>query len=60
MSSRRLVAGVDCSTQSTKVIVIDVDTGEELALGRAQHTVTGTGGARETDPTSARGMASSR
>ena len=50
MSGRRLVAGVDCSTQSTKVIVIDVDTGEQLALGRAQHTVTGTGGARETDP----------
>ena len=50
MSSRRLVAGVDCSTQSTKVIVIDVDSGEQLALGRAQHTVTGTGGARETDP----------
>ncbi len=50
MSGRRLVAGVDCSTQSTKVIVIDVDTGEQLALGRAQHTVSGTGGARETHP----------
>jgi xylulokinase len=50
MSGRRLVAGVDCSTQSTKVIVIDSDTGETLALGRAQHTVTGTGGARETHP----------
>jgi xylulokinase len=50
MSGRRLVAGVDCSTQSTKVIVIDADTGEQLALGRAQHTVTGTGGARETHP----------
>jgi xylulokinase len=50
MSGRRLVAGVDCSTQSTKTIVIDVDTGEQLALGRAQHTVSGTGGARETHP----------
>jgi xylulokinase len=50
MSGRRLVAGVDCSTQSTKTIVIDVDSGEQLALGRAQHTVSGTGGARETHP----------
>jgi xylulokinase len=46
----RLVAGVDCSTQSTKVVVIDVDSGEEIASGRAPHTVEGTGGARETDP----------
>jgi xylulokinase len=50
MASRKLVAGVDCSTQSTKVVVIDADTGEQLALGRAQHAVTGSDGARETHP----------
>ncbi len=47
---RTLVAGVDCSTQSTKVFVVDADTGEVVATGRAEHTVTGTGGARETHP----------
>ena len=45
-----LVAGVDCSTQSTKVVVVDADSGEQVATGRASHTVTGTDGARETDP----------
>ncbi len=45
-----LVAGVDTSTQSTKVAVVDADTGVMVALGRAGHVVTGTGGARETDP----------
>ena len=45
-----LVAGVDASTQSTKVAVVDADTGTVVALGRAPHTVTGAGGARETDP----------
>lgn len=45
-----LVAGVDCSTQSTKVVVLDADSGEVAATGRAEHEVSGTGGARETDP----------
>jgi xylulokinase len=45
-----LVAGADCSTQSTKVVVVDADSGEVVATGRAQHTVTGSGGARETHP----------
>jgi xylulokinase len=45
-----LVAGVDCSTQATKVVVIDAETGAEVASGRAPHEVTGSGGARETDP----------
>ena len=45
-----LVAGVDCSTQSTKVLVVDPDGGEVVATGRAEHTVTGERGARETDP----------
>jgi xylulokinase len=45
-----LVAGVDSSTQSTKVVVVEVDTGRVAASGRAGHQVTGTGGARESDP----------
>ena len=45
-----LVAGVDCSTQGTKVLVVDPDGGEVVASGRAPHEVTGTDGARETDP----------
>lgn len=46
----QLVAGVDCSTQSTKVLVIDTDTGVTLAEGRAEHTVDTGGGKSETDP----------
>jgi xylulokinase len=45
-----LVAGVDCSTQSTKVLVVDVESGSLVASGRAAHEVTGSDGARETDP----------
>jgi xylulokinase len=45
-----LVAGVDCSTQGTKVLIVDPDGGSVAASGRAPHAVTGTGGARETDP----------
>ncbi|HEY7584384.1 MAG TPA: xylulokinase [Acidimicrobiia bacterium] len=45
-----LVAGVDCSTQATKVLIVDSDSGAVVATGRAGHDVTGTGGARETDP----------
>src|SRR4029079_2884831 len=38
MSGRRtLVAGVDSSTQSTKVVVCDADTGEVLRQGSATH-----------------------
>jgi len=46
-----LVAGVDSSTQATKVLIVDCDEGTVVAEGRAAHTVTGEGGARETDPT---------
>jgi xylulokinase len=46
----RLVAGVDSSTQATKVVVVDTADGTIVATGRAVHRVTGTGGARETDP----------
>ncbi len=45
-----VVAGVDTSTQATKVVIVDADTGATVAEGRAPHEVTGTGGARETDP----------
>ena len=45
-----LIAGVDCSTQATKVLVVDGETGRTVAEGRAAHTVTGERGARETDP----------
>ena len=37
MSQQRLVAGVDCSTQATKVVVCDATTGEVLREGRAPH-----------------------
>ncbi len=45
-----LIAGVDCSTQSTKALIVDSDSGEVVGLGRAGHEVTGTGGVRESDP----------
>ncbi|WP_037912720.1 xylulokinase [Actinacidiphila yeochonensis] len=44
-----VVLGVDSSTQSTKVLAVDVATGEVLARGQARHTVS-TGAGRETDP----------
>lgn len=44
-----LVVGVDSSTQSTKVLVVDVSTGRVVASGQAPHTVT-SGAARESDP----------
>ena len=50
MATGPLVAGVDSSTQATKVVVVDPDSGELIAQGNARHTVSGTGGARETDP----------
>lgn len=46
----RLVAGVDSSTQATKVVVMDPDDGRIVAQAHAPHTVTGSHGARETDP----------
>ena len=50
VGENQLVAGVDCSTQATKVVVVDPENGALVASGRAPHEVTGTGGARETDP----------
>jgi xylulokinase len=37
MTGRVLVAGVDSSTQATKVVVCDAETGEVLREGRASH-----------------------
>jgi xylulokinase len=48
--SGQFVAGVDCSTQATKVLLVDPEDGRVAATGRAPHEVTGAGGARETDP----------
>ena len=50
MARGSLVAGIDCSTQATKALVVDPDSGETIAVGRAPHTVSGEGGARETEP----------
>lgn len=50
MPDRPVVIGVDSSTQSTKAAVVDAETGALLAVGRAPHTVTGSAGARESDP----------
>jgi xylulokinase len=45
------VAGVDCSTQSTKVVCVDVESGRVLSSARAPHAVTRPApGASETDP----------
>ncbi|HEV2347967.1 MAG TPA: xylulokinase [Actinocrinis sp.] len=48
-AAARVVIGVDSSTQSTKALAVDVDTGEVVGQGRAPHTVSG-GAARESDP----------
>lgn len=44
-----IVLGVDSSTQSTKVLAVDAETGAVLARGQAPHTVS-TGAGRESDP----------
>ncbi|MGX1268377.1 xylulokinase [Streptomyces phaeoluteigriseus] len=44
-----LVVGVDTSTQSTKVLVVDAATGQVVASGQARHTVS-SGAGRESDP----------
>jgi xylulokinase len=44
------VAGVDCSTQATKVVVVDAETGAFLASGRCENIVHRAGAASETDP----------
>ena len=49
MAVQRVVIGVDSSTQATKAVAVDVQTGAVLGEGRAPHTVS-TGAARESDP----------
>lgn len=50
LAAHRLVAGVDCSTQRTKVIVVDPDEGQLAASGSAAHTVHRDGPRSESDP----------
>lgn len=45
-----LVAGVDCSTQSTKVVVVDTDEGLTVASASRPNTVTGAGGRAKAIP----------
>ncbi|MCQ4081726.1 xylulokinase [Streptomyces sp. RB6PN25] len=45
-----VVIGVDSSTQSTKAALVAAESGTLLAVGRAPHSVSGVGGARESDP----------
>ncbi|MFI6151750.1 xylulokinase [Kitasatospora sp. NPDC051170] len=49
MPEQRVVIGFDSSTQSTKAIAVDLDTGAVLGVGRAPHTVS-PGAGRESDP----------
>lgn len=45
-----IVAGVDCSTQATKVVLVDADTGLQIASARRPNPVRRDGGVSETDP----------
>lgn len=45
-----LVAGVDCSTQATKVVVVDAETARLVASGRRANPVHRDGPISETDP----------
>ncbi|MEV6728404.1 xylulokinase [Streptomyces sp. NPDC051364] len=49
MSAQRVVIGVDSSTQATKALAVDLDTGAVLGEGRAAHAVSA-GAGRESDP----------
>ncbi|MFJ8624953.1 xylulokinase [Kitasatospora sp. NPDC093550] len=49
MAEQRVVIGVDSSTQSTKALAVDIDTGTVLGEGRAPHQVS-EGAGRESDP----------
>lgn len=49
MTESRVVVGVDSSTQSTKALAVDVDSGAVVGQGRAPHSVS-TGDGRESDP----------
>ncbi|WP_037603648.1 xylulokinase [Streptacidiphilus rugosus] len=49
MAARHVVIGIDSSTQSTKALAVDVETGEVLGRGQAPHVVSA-GAGRESDP----------
>lgn len=49
MTAQRVVIGVDSSTQSTKALAVDIDSGTVVGEGRAAHTVS-EGAGRESDP----------
>ena len=50
-SQKRAFLGIDCGTQSTKVVVRDPESGAVLALGRAPHDIITRGdGTSEQDP----------
>jgi xylulokinase len=49
--ARSAFLGVDCGTQSTKVVVVDADSGAILGMGRAAHAlIEASDGTREQDP----------
>ncbi|HEX6140467.1 MAG TPA: xylulokinase [Candidatus Limnocylindria bacterium] len=51
MPPRRAFLGIDCGTQSTKALLVDVETEAVLAIGRAQHRlIEAADGTREQDP----------
>lgn len=48
---RQAFLGIDCGTQSTKAVLIDADSGEELAVGRGDHDLMAQpDGTREQEP----------
>jgi len=48
---RRVFLGIDCGTQSTKVVLRDPETGEVVAVGHAPHElIERDDGTREQDP----------
>ncbi|MBU3061842.1 xylulose kinase [Nocardia sp. NEAU-G5] len=49
MAAQRVVIGLDSSTQATKAVAVDAESGQVLGEGRAPHTVS-TGAGRESDP----------
>ena len=50
LSHRAPVAGVDSSTQGTKVLVVDADRGSVVCSGQAVHAVSAGMGRSESDP----------
>ncbi|BAJ26891.1 MULTISPECIES: xylulokinase [Kitasatospora] len=50
MAHPQVVIGVDSSTQSTKALAVDTETGEVLGEGRAPHLVDSRDGGRQSDP----------